>query len=198
MAVEVKLPEFRASYVNVDRSKTVTNDDGSTKEIFSVMALFAIGADIKVAKDAALQAAKDKWGADKAMAVIKHPKFKSPFKEQSSLVDDDGTQKPGTVAGGVFINLNHQLKPLVLGPNAKPIADPRDFYSGCHAVAKCEVYAWEHPKGGRGITFGLLGIQKVRDGERLGGGGLRADPSDFEAVAGAENAGGVFDDDMPF
>jgi len=182
MGVEVKLPRHRASYVKLDKPYPVK---GTTKEAYSYVALFEPGADLSAMKAAALQAAKDKWG-DKAEAIIKHPKFKTPFKDQSDFVDADGEQRPGTKAGAIYLNLNHALKPLILGPNAKEITDIRDFYSGCYAVAKCDCYAWEHEVGGKGITFSLLGVQKVAEGEKLGGSGARAEVSDFEAVEGAE------------
>jgi len=192
MGIKVKLGSsaapFRASYVNAFKPKVVKGSDNG-KEVYSVMALFAPGADLAAAKAAALEAVKEKLGADKAEAIVKHPKFKSPFKNQAELVDDEGGQRPGTEAGGIFINLSNALKPLVLGPDCNEIMDAREFYSGCYAVASCEVYAWEHPTGGKGVTFSLLGIQKVRDGDRLGGTGIRADVSDFEPVAGADNGG---------
>lgn len=180
MGQEVKSGKFRTSYVKLDKPHPVP---GSTKEVYSVVALFEPGADLKALKAAALAAMKDKWG-DKAEAIAKHPKFKTPFKDQAELVDAEGNQRPGTVAGAIFINLSHQLKPLILGPDAKEISDPRDFYSGCYAVAKLECYAWEHEVGGKGVTFSLLGIQKVAEGEKLGGTGARAEVSDFEAVEG--------------
>lgn len=187
MGIECKLPKFRASYVNLLKPKAIK---GSSKEVYSVMALFEPGADLKVLKEAALKALEEKFGADKAAAIAKHPKFKTPFKDQAELVDEQGEQRPGTKAGGIFMNMSNELKPLVLGPDAQEMTDPRDFYSGCYAVAKCEVYAWEHETGGRGVSFSLLGIQKVAEGDRLGGTGLRADVSDFEPVADAGGAKG--------
>lgn len=185
MGIEIKLPKFRASYVKLDKPYPVK---GSDKEVYSVVALFEPGADIKALKNAAMEALKAKFG-DKAEAVAKHPKFKTPFKDQSEFLDEEGNQRPGTVAGATFLNLSHQLKPLILGPNAKEITDHRDFYSGCYAVAKADLYAWDHPVGGKGVTFSLLGIQKVAEGEKLGGTGARAEVSDFEAVEGATEGG---------
>lgn len=188
MGIKVKTPKFRASYVNVFKSKPIKGSD-TGKEAYSVMALFAPGADLSALKAAALEALKEKFGPDKAEGIAKHPKFKTPFKNQAELVDEEGTQRPGTEAGGIFVNLSNALKPLVLDTDCSEVMDPREFYSGCYAVASCEVYAWDHPTGGRGVTFSLLGIQKVGEGDRLGGTGIRADVSDFEPVAGADSGG---------
>jgi len=190
MGIDVKIPKFRGSYVSLDKPKKVK---GSEKETFSIMALFEPGQDISVLKKAALEAAKEKWG-DKAEAVLKHPKFKTPFKDQAELVDADGEQRPGTVAGGIFLNLSNVLKPLVLNQAVEEITDPRDAYSGAYYVAKASVYAWEHDVGGKGITFSLLGVQKVAEGEKLGGTGSRASTSDFEPVETAgDTASDMFD-----
>jgi len=206
MGIKVKTPKFRASYVWVFKPKAVKNDDGTSKDKYQALALFELGADLKALKDAAFGALVEKFGKDKAGAIAKHPKFKSPFRDQATLVDDEGELRPGATAGAVCINLTADLKPLILGPDTSEITDQRDFYSGCYAVASCEVYAWEHPKNGRGVTFSLLGVQKVAEGERLGGSGLRATAEDFEPVKGATPAGDAFgggkggdlDDEMPF
>lgn len=187
MGVKVKLPKFRASYVNVFKPKAIK---GTDKEAYSVMALYPAGADLSALKAAALEAMKEKFG-DKAEAIAKNPKFKSPFKDQATLANDDGEMPPGTQAGAIFVNLTNELKPLTLAADCSEITDPREFYSGCYAVASCEVYAWDHPTGGKGVTFSLLGIQKVAEGDRLGGSGLRADVSDFEPVADAGATGGA-------
>jgi hypothetical protein len=157
------------------------------------MALFAPGQDVSALKTAMFSALKDKFG-DKAEAVAKHPKFKNPLKDQRELVDAEGNARPGTVAGAYFLNMSHELKPLVLGPDAQEVTDPRDFYSGCYAVAKCECFAYDHEVGGKGVSFRLLGIQKVGEGEKLGGTGARATTSDFEAVPvdNAQSASDVF------
>lgn len=214
MGIEIKpkeCPEFRASYVYLQTPKPVNKKDGAKKK-YSVMALFAPGQDISALKTAARKAVEEKFGADKALGIIKHPKFKSPFKDQAELVDDDGEQRPGTVAGAIFVNLSHEIQPVVLGLDARPMKDMREFYSGCYAVAQLEAYAWEHDEGGKGVSFGLVAIQKRRDGDRLGGGGLRADPDAFEPIKGsATDASDVFgedggkggkkadlDDDLPF
>ena len=181
MGIELKFPElpkFRVSYAHLEKPRKIP---GADKELYSVMALFEPGADLSAVKKVMLEAMKEKFGT-KAEAVAKHPKFKSPLKDQSDLVNAEGDQRPGTKAGAIFINLSSEDKPLLIGQDRVPTDDHRVIYSGCYAVGKVEVYAWEHETGGKGVSFNLLGLMKVGDGDRLGGSGARADVSDFDGV----------------
>ena len=50
----------------------------------------------------------------------------------------------------------------------QPILDRAEVYSGCYARVSINFYAF-NSNGNRGIACGLGNIQKVRDGEPLGG-----------------------------
>lgn len=188
MGIKVKTPKFRANYAFVFKTKAVEKDDGSTKNVYSVLMAFEKGADLSALKNAAKEALKEK-GMDPEV-VTKHPKFKSPFKDQATMVDDDGELRPGMVPGAIFVNASNEIRPLVVDANVQEIIDPRDFYSGCYAVASLEAWAYDN-KFGKGVSFNLLGLQKVADGEPLGGQGLRASTEDFAPIEGAgESTGG--------
>ena len=47
--------------------------------------------------------------------------------------------------------------------------DREEVYSGCYANVKVSIYAYNNPKGGKGLSAGLVAIQKTKDGARLGG-----------------------------
>ena len=47
--------------------------------------------------------------------------------------------------------------------------DRDEVYSGCYANVKVSIYAYNNPKGGKGISAGLVAVQKTKDGARLGG-----------------------------
>jgi hypothetical protein len=190
--IEVKIPKFRGWYVSVFEPRPVQGDT-SGKLLYSVLACFAPGTDLAPLKAAALKAAELKWKGQ-AAAVIKHPKFRPLFKDQTTLIDDDGNLRAGAEPGGYYLNLSNKIKPLVVGPNAKQTEDGEIIYSGAYFVALAGAFAWDHPTGGRGVSFSLKGIQQVGDGEKLGGGGSRAKPEDFEPIAGADvkDASGLF------
>jgi hypothetical protein len=98
----------------------------------------------------------------------------------------------------IFITFKatEKYKPGVVDANVKDIIEPREFYSGCYARASVRAYVYDN-KGNRGVGFGLNNVQKLRDGEPLGGSGGPARPSDeFQAVAevgGSTGAASVFD-----
>jgi hypothetical protein len=48
------------------------------------------------------------------------------------------------------------------------IIDPSEFYSGCFGRASITFYAY-NAQGSKGIACGLNNLQKLEDGEALGG-----------------------------
>jgi hypothetical protein len=178
---KILTPEFRAAFVSVFKPKGIKGDPNA-KEKYSVVMLFPKDADLKDLKAAAEAAAKAKWGGKVP------PKLKTPFKDQKEAVNGDGDQYAG-FGEGIYIQASSDTQPGIVDAKVKDIIDDKDFYSGCYARATVNAYAWEHPTGGKGISFGLLNIQKLRDGDRLGGG--RAKPTDdFQPVEGANDGDG--------
>lgn len=80
-------------------------------------------------------------------------------------------------AGHYFINANSKLKPGVVDANLNEIIDPAEFYSGCYGRASITFYAY-NVNGNKGIACGLQNLQKLKDGEPLGGSRASA-ASDF-------------------
>lgn len=62
----------------------------------------------------------------------------------------------------------------------KPILDRGEVYSGCYARVSLNFYAF-NSNGNKGIACGLGNIQKIRDGEPLGGKTSATD--DFSTLA---------------
>lgn len=62
----------------------------------------------------------------------------------------------------------------------KPILDRNEVYSGCYARVSLNFYAF-NSNGNKGVACGLGNIQKIRDGESLGGRSSATD--DFSTVA---------------
>ena len=63
--------------------------------------------------------------------------------------------------------------------HVQPILDRDEVYSGCYARVSINFYAF-NTNGNRGIACGLGNIQKIRDGEPLGGHASAID--DFTAI----------------
>jgi len=82
-------------------------------------------------------------------------------------------------AGCLYMSVGSRTRPGIVDKNVQPILDSTEVYSGCYARVSINAYPY-NTKGNRGISFGLNNLQKLADGEQLGG-GTRAD-ADFDAV----------------
>jgi len=79
-----------------------------------------------------------------------------------------------------FLNANSSLKPGIVDANVEYITDPSEFYSGCYGKATIMFYAYDN--GSKGIACGLRNLQKLKDGEPLGGIGKAEDDFEVEEV----------------
>ena len=71
-------------------------------------------------------------------------------------------------AGCWFLNANSDRAPGIVDAHAQPILDRNEVYSGCYGRVSLSFFAF-NTNGNRGIACGLNNIQKLRDGEPLGG-----------------------------
>lgn len=115
--------------------------------------LNAIRAAIENAKKESLS----KWGG-KVPANLKLP-----------LRDGDiDRPEDEAYAGCYFLNANSRQAPQVVDAQVQPILDQSEVYSGCYGKISVTFYGY-NSNGNRGIAAGLGNIQKLRDGESLGG-----------------------------
>jgi len=68
----------------------------------------------------------------------------------------------------------------------------RELYAGCDIRCSANVYAWTHPEGGAGVSFGLANIMKTGDNTPYGASNADAE-DDFGAPV---TEGGAQDDFM--
>ena len=133
--------------------------------VYSCSLVFTADTDISALKQAAIDAAREKWGA-KADALIKSGKIRLPFSTDA--------EEKGYPEGSVFINVKSKSRPGIVskyaGPDGRPqkIEDEEQVYPGCIVRASLRPFAYDI-NGNRGISFGLNNIQKLADGERLDG-----------------------------
>lgn len=184
----LKTPKFRVSYPAVFKSKF---NDMSKKEEFSVVAVFPKGTNFDEMKAKAQEAAKKKWG-DKIPANLK-----TPFRDQAER-EKDGQMPAGYEKGAIFMNLKSSSKPAIVGGKMDPvtktlneITEEKDFYAGCWAIAAVQAYAYDK-NGNRGISFGLISLQKVAEGEALTANAVK--PSDdFSPIEDIETGASTTD-----
>lgn len=119
---------------------------------------------VNAAIDAAIEEGVSKFGGKKPnRAAIKLP-----------LRDGDTERDDEAYKGHWFINANSTTAPQIVDRSVKPILDRNEVYSGCYARVSLSFYAF-NSNGNRGVACGLGNIQKVRDGEPLGGRANAAD-----------------------
>ena len=126
--------------------------------------------------DAAIQAGIGKFGGK----IPNKAALKLPLRDGDAERDDEA------YANSYFVNANSPTAPQIVDRAVQPILDRSEVYSGCYAKVSINFYAF-NSNGNRGIACGLGNIQKIRDGEPLGGRSSAAD--DFTAD---------FDDDDDF
>ena len=71
-------------------------------------------------------------------------------------------------ANAYFVNANSATAPGVVDANRNEILDKSEVYSGCYGRASISFYAF-NANGNKGIACGLNNLQKIKDGEPLGG-----------------------------
>lgn len=128
---------------------------------------------IEAAVDAAIEEGIGKFGGKKPnKAMLKLP-----------LRDGDVEREDEAYKDSFFVNANSRTAPQVVDRAVKPILDRSEVYSGCYIRASVTFYSF-NSNGNKGVACGLNNIQKVRDGEPLGGRANAED--DFTALNGTE------------
>lgn len=153
----------RLSYANIWQAKSING--GAPK--FSTSVLIPKSDTKTIAKvKAAIQAAYEE-GAGKlkgnSKTVPSLASLKIPLRDGDTERPDDEAY-----AGHWFLNANSNTAPGVVDASREPIYDTSEIYSGVYARVSLSFYAF-NSNGNRGIACGLQNIQKVRDGESLGG-----------------------------
>ena len=83
---------------------------------------------------------------------------------------DGDTERPDdeAYADAYFINANSASAPGIVDADRQPIIDRSEVYSGVYGRASINFYAF-NSNGNKGIACGLNNLQKIKDGEPLGG-----------------------------
>lgn len=156
-------PDTRWSYANVWEPKSI---NGGTPK-YSVSLIIPKSdtktiARIKSAIEAAYLEGEAKLkGNGKVVPPL--AAIKSPLRDGDIERPDDAAY-----AGAYFINANATTAPGIVDTDRNPILTRSEVYSGVYGRASISFYAF-NSNGNRGIACALQNIQKVRDGEALGG-----------------------------
>lgn len=170
----------RLSYANIWQPKSING--GAPKYSASVLIPKSDTKTIAKVK-AAIQAAYEE-GESKLKG---NSKTVPPLASLKTPLRDGDTERPDdeAYAGHWFLNANSNTAPGVVDLNREPIYDTSEIYSGVYARVSLSFYAFNN-NGNRGIACGLQNVQKVRDGESLGGKAKAEDDFDDD-FSGGEN-----------
>jgi hypothetical protein len=113
---------------------------------------------INAAVDAAIEEGIAKFGGKKPNKAA----LKLPLRDGDTERDDE------VYKNCFFVNANSTTAPQIVDRSVQPILDREEVYSGCYARVSINFYAY-NTNGNKGIACGLGNIQKIADGEPLGG-----------------------------
>ena len=156
-------PNTRWSYANVWEPKAI---NGGTPK-YSVSLIIPKSDTVTINRIKAAIEAAYKEGEAKlkgngrsvpALSVLKTP------------LRDGDVERPDdeAYANAYFVNANSTTAPGIVDADRQPILERSEVYSGVYGRASINFYAF-NSNGNKGIACGLGNIQKVRDGEPLGG-----------------------------
>lgn len=155
----------RFSYANVFEPRAISEDQ---KAKYSVSIIIPKKDKKTIAKiEAAIKAAAEDGKAKFGGKVPK--KYKQPLRDGDEDREDDEAYE-----NSMFINANSLNRPGLVDENLDPIMDKEDFYSGCYGRASVNFYAY-NVSGNIGIACGLNNLQKLEEGEKLGGAAASAE-----------------------
>ena len=186
MSTKVVTGKVRFSYEHVFEPQA---PQGGGEPKYSVTLLIPKSDSATMAKiQQAMQEARDNFCAKNGASAL-------PPKPNHTLHDGDGMRDNGDSFGpeckGCWvITVSSKQKPVVVDAFTNPITDPAEVYSGCYGRAAINFYGYNR-NGKKGISAGLLSVQKLHDGEHLGGSFGSAD--DFnDGYVDPEGAGDDF------
>lgn len=171
MSEKMITPAFRGSFVALVKAVNIKGESDPDKAKFQMTVVLdkkdpfwkKVAATIK-------ETAEEKFGKIP-------PKLKKPVK------DGDESDYP-EFAGCYTLQASSQRKPDACDKALQPILSADELYSGAWYRASIRPFAWDHPTGGKGVSFALDNVMKVRDDEPLSGSGTAA--GDFANFAEEE------------
>lgn len=162
----VTLTNVRLSYVHL--MKPYSNDPSQEAKYSCTILLPKTDLQGKAAIDAAIEAAKQA-GLQKKFGGVLPPKLPVPVYDGDGFTASGNKFGPECAGCWVFTASSAADKPVeIVDRNMNRILDATQVYSGMYANINVNFFAYAAP-GRKGIGCGLGPVQKVRDGEALGG-----------------------------
>lgn len=180
MSTKVVTGKVRFSYCNIWEPKE-PNGGGEPKYSVTLLIPKADTDTINKCKQAMKEARENFCSKNGANSL--------PAQPITSFYDGDGTRKNGDpfgpeCAGCYVITVSSKQKPVIVDAFRNEITNQTEVYSGCYGRAAINFFGY-NSNGNKGISAGLLSIQKLSDGEPFGTVGSANDFDDGFQDAGA-------------
>lgn len=168
LSTKVVTGKVRFSFVNVFEPKAFGENQTPKYSVMLLIPKSDVGTLDRMRK--AIEVAAEKGKATKFGGKI-------PTVLKSTLKDADvDTNQDGDVFADLWdyaknhyiLNVSSKMAPQIVDAERNPIINPADFYSGCYGRASINFFAYNN-NGNKGISAGLGNLQKLEDGEPLGG-----------------------------
>ena len=156
--------QTRWSYVNVWTPKAMAE---GAKPKYSVSLIIPKSDTVTIQKiKAAIKAAYEE-GQSKLKG---NGKSVPPLAAIKTPLRDGDVERPDDEAyqNAYFVNANSPTAPGIVDADRQPSIDTSEVYSGVYGRASITFYAF-NSNGNKGIACGLNNLQKIADGEPLGG-----------------------------
>ncbi len=156
--------KVRASYVHIFQPRA--SDNGGEPKYSVTLLIPKTDTNTINSIYAEIERAKQE-GAQKAFNGNIPPQCRTP------LYDGDGYRPSGEAFGEeckgcMVITASAKQQPVIVGLDMQNILNPADVYSGCYIRANINFFAY-NSNGNKGIGCGLNAVQKIGDGDPLGG-----------------------------
>lgn len=180
------------SFPHIFKETASTNDKGETVYDLQFIIPKSQREDVKALLVAIKKVGEAKWGAN-------WKKVRSPLRdgdaEKDELTEDGSTKgdKYPERLGCYFLNARSTRPVGVYDRTRSPILDSGQIYAGCKVKVALSFYPYSM-SGNHGIGCGLNGVQKIADGEAIGGGGKPSVESMFDMLDDEDLDG--LDDDL--
>lgn len=169
--------KVRLSYANIFEPKSINGSEPK----YSVSLI--ISKDDKQMVETIKEAVENAKERDKGKWNGKIPaNLKTPLRDGDIERPDDEVYQ-----NSYFVNANSTKAPAVVSTEKDSLTGKAirlgedEVYSGCYGRVSINFYGF-NVSGNKGIACGLGNVQKVAEGERLGGGSSAEDDFEFEEV----------------
>lgn len=166
MSTQITTGKVRLSYAHL--FEAVAIQEGQPKKYSTAILIPKTDKATLKAIENAVKAASEKDKAKWGGKIPTGPTFKLPLRDGDEEKPDDENYE-----GMMFLNASSTKMPKVVDRNKQEILDSEEVYSGCFARVVLNFYGFNVQS--KGIAAGLQAVQKLEDGDRLGGGGVDID-----------------------